>query len=188
MQCRFESWEVTGPRSIRLRMPNGNCCDMRAAVRIAEIILPCVQAVHTIEGGYTSTTYWKDSHGEWFADNGSASRRLVDETPTCIVTNSSAAQEYCDALSGITGANRVCVERRPLYVAVCNANYGRLSALVTECQGSPPHLSVAMTGFGYHPDDRRVIFNGRSVRGHKVSLIAQAVDSFLSAELPDVMQ
>lgn len=189
LQCRFESWEVAGPRSLVLRMPEDNCCDMRAAVRIAQAILPSVEAVHTLEGPLFGTTYWKDNDGIWFSDNrGGRHANALQRTRTALVTNSGAAQEYCDMLSSITGAGKVCVEKRPLYVAVNTANYGRLSAIITECQGSGPHLSMAMTGFGYDSFLRPVIFNGRLMRGRKVELIAQAVNVFLSSELPEIAQ
>lgn len=192
LQCRFESWEVTGPKSLRLRMPHGNCCDMLAAVEIAEAILPGVKVVSTFEGGAESTTYWRENCGEWFARKGHASKshnRIVNNPPA-FITNSAAAQEYCDALSEIMKSRKVCVEDRPLYVATSLANYGRLSAIVTECQGSGPHLSMAMTGFGYDRADRAVIFNDRALmrgrRYYKTVLIAEAVDNLLAAELPEL--
>lgn len=191
LQCRFEAWEVTGPRSLRLRMPPDNCCDMRAAVEIAEAILPGVKVVATFEGGAESVTYWKENCGEWFARNGHASKshNKIVNNPPAFITNSAAAQEYCDALSEIMKTHKVCVEDRPLYVATSLANYGRLSGIITECQGSGPHLSMAMTGLGYDSAYRPVIFNGRAFSGrryYKTALIADAVDRLVAAELPEI--
>lgn len=191
LQCNFEAWEVTGPKSLRLHMPPENCCHMPACVAIAEAVLPDVKVVATFVGGNPDTVYWKENSGEWFAggDYTAKSHNRVARNPACFITDTDAAQEYCNALSEIMKVQKVSVKDRPLYVATSLANYGRISAIITECRGSGPLLSMSMSQMGYDPMFRPVIFHGKALtRGQrlKIMAIADAVDELLAAELPGV--
>lgn len=69
MQCDWQAWRVLSSGELALDMPHGNCCDMQAAVAIAEKIMPFVWRIATFSGGVPDTEY-RNVCGEWFAFGG----------------------------------------------------------------------------------------------------------------------
>jgi len=66
LKCDFIAWRVLADGEIALDLPDGNCCDMTAAIEIAEKIMPAVRRIVTFVGGQPDTEYrlWK---GDWMA-------------------------------------------------------------------------------------------------------------------------
>lgn len=64
--CEYEGWRVLGADKIGLYMPEGDCCDMTGAIRIATILMPGVSQIDTFSGDVPDTRY-RLEHGRWVA-------------------------------------------------------------------------------------------------------------------------
>ena len=51
--------------SVTICLPEGNCCDMRGAIKIAEFLLPGVTTIQTVAGKKYDTMYQKHDSGRW---------------------------------------------------------------------------------------------------------------------------
>ena len=75
MQCDWQAWRVLASGELALDMPNENCCDMQAAVDIAEKLMPSVWRIATFSGGAPDTEY-RNVRGEWLAFDVSANDQV----------------------------------------------------------------------------------------------------------------
>jgi len=57
LQCGWISWSVVEDGVLRLDMPINNCCDMRGAIKAAEVLCPMVWRIDTYAGGNPDTMY-----------------------------------------------------------------------------------------------------------------------------------
>jgi hypothetical protein len=57
LMCAFNSWRVLGDGEIALDMPENNCCDMRGAIEIAQVIMPSVWKISTFSGEIPDAVY-----------------------------------------------------------------------------------------------------------------------------------
>jgi hypothetical protein len=57
--CDWHSWEVnkTNPSALVLRLAPGQCCDMAGAIRVAQRLMPEVEAISTYSGDKPDVTY-----------------------------------------------------------------------------------------------------------------------------------
>ena len=66
LACEWISWAVVGDGILRLDMPEYQCCDMRGAIKIAQVLCPLVRRIDTYAGGALDITYSRRG-GEWVA-------------------------------------------------------------------------------------------------------------------------
>ena len=63
MKCGWSSWRVVDDGHLALEMPAGQCCDMNAAIEIAEFLCPSVWCIDTFSGGRKDTMYVLTANG-----------------------------------------------------------------------------------------------------------------------------
>ena len=64
MKCAWISWTVVDEGILRLDMPADDCCDMRGAIKAAQVLCPLVWRIDTYSGGKLDIVYVK-TRGEW---------------------------------------------------------------------------------------------------------------------------
>jgi hypothetical protein len=96
-------------------------------------------------------------------------------------------QDFVDSIAKIIGRTPLRTSRRPLYAALSFAHYDVPSVVVIEARGSPPPMTVMVTGLYYGTHDthcRDVYVNGKRLlpprlKHSKHRRVCAVVDRFL---------
>lgn len=64
LRCNWWGWVVLAEGQLALGLDDRHCCDMTAAIRIAEAVMPGVWRIKTFSGQKAGTEYQKVG-GEW---------------------------------------------------------------------------------------------------------------------------
>lgn len=72
LQCGWIAWRVVNDGHLALDLPDDNCCDMRGAIKAAEVLCPLVWRIDTYAGGKPDTIY-AIHKGKWAAYDANSS-------------------------------------------------------------------------------------------------------------------
>lgn len=66
LMCGWLSWRPVKDGCLWLELPEGQCCDMRGAIRIASVLIPGVSRILVTSGGAADVEY-RQTAGRWYA-------------------------------------------------------------------------------------------------------------------------
>jgi len=72
LQCGWVAWRVVSDGHLALDLPDDNCCDMRGAIKVAQMLCPMVWRIDTYAGGKPETIY-AIHKGKWSAYDANSS-------------------------------------------------------------------------------------------------------------------
>ena len=63
LMCNWASWSVVCDGNLRLDLPKNNCCDMSAAIKMAQMLCPTVWKISVCVDGKLDVVYFLEEAG-----------------------------------------------------------------------------------------------------------------------------